>query len=386
MPSNIQDDKCVRCGACLSQCPVYGVTLKERFSPRGRNFLLKTGKVKPRDRLVRETIKACLQCGACSAVCTSGADVSSLIRNERASHGFFRTLPVQVYNLFASEMMSMLCARVGGMLGPMPTPAEKPFLSNAAWWAGRYCSRAEQLGNKKALPRVAIFAGCAQNMLYPEIPGKIAAIAGNRLVVPAEQTCCGLPAFSAGAFRQAKKVVLRNIEAFEPEEFDILLTGCASCASMIKKWPLLFEQDSAEKKAAEDIASRVMEFSCFALEFLKPSRVTASGKLCLQMPCHQRFGYGQADAPLLFLRAFWDGNFQDRVLGCCGQGGLFGFTTPDLSLKILEQALAGIEPDVQAVCTTCSGCLMRLKQAMSSPAWTGRQIKAMHLVDVIIPD
>jgi len=410
MVSQGSDDKCVRCGACLSVCPVYNSQLKERFSPRGKNYLLKRSTLEKKGVLFTETIKACLQCGACSAVCTSGADVCSLIRHERALHSFFRSFPHPVYSVFANRPVSGFLARAVGMLpsgieadsqeetsihgfragllnaARVLRPPAHSFLARPDLWAGKFRRKAHQVKYRGSVPRVAFFVGCSQDILFPEIPAKISAILGNDLKVPAKQVCCGLPAWSAGAYEYARTVVKKNLLAFSQDEFDILLTGCASCASMIKKWPMLFEKGSPEKTGAKEMAGKIMEFSRFALEFLQPSPFNADKKVVFQMPCHQRYDLGRPDDPSRLLERNLGKQFDKSAVGCCGQGGIFGIVRPDLSMRIFEESFSNMGSGINMVVTSCSGCLIRLKTGLFAGHQKGKKIKACHVVDIMVPD
>ena len=404
------DDKCVRCGACLSVCPVYKAELKERFSPRGKNYLLKKSRIDKKNPLFVETIKACLQCGACTAVCSSGADVRSLIRDERKRHGFFRILPKPVYSLLARRNVASFLLKAAANLpaasgydlegrraegsilknllhsGKSLKPVARSFLSSPESFILRFADLVEPSARRKDIPRTALFAGCVQDLLFPEIPGKMAALAGNSVIVPESQACCGLPAFSAGADHYARKTILRNLDAFKGRDFEILLTGCASCASMIRKWPTLFQEGSDHWHKAVYLSERVMEFSSFALKFLHPLNCITEGRTAFQMPCHQRFDLGRAADPVSLLERNLGDGFLHIDIGCCGQGGIFGFSRPDISGLILDDVLSFLGHDISCLATTCSGCLLRLKTGLSAANGIGRQVRVCHLVDTMIPD
>ncbi len=410
MATNMIDDKCVRCGACLSVCPVYEATLKERFSPRGKNYLIHASGIDRGQGLVRETIKACLQCGACSAVCTSGADVCALIRSQRAVHRFFRTLPYPVYNLFSHQNLAKFAIKAADLIpssdkvGKSDTGSLKtifqgyksatkflgrhnpPFLASPSEWTRRYLEKARHIEFKEPVPQIAFFVGCSQNMLFSQVAAKVSAIFNGQISIPVDQVCCGLPAFSAGATGYVKRAISKNLEALENEEFDILLTACASCASMIKKWPQVFEKGSKEWHRASAISEKVMEFSQAALEFLRPANCTAGRIVSFQMPCHQRYDLSKGDDPLRLLERNLGKGFRYGQSGCCGQGGLFGFARPDLSAQIFKKTIASIGEDVRLLTTTCSGCLLRLKIGLSGHIADKRNTLACHVVDTIVPD
>ncbi len=402
------DDKCVRCGACLGVCPVYKATLNERFSPRGKDHLLLATGLNKNRHLFIETIKACLQCGACSAVCTSGADVCSLIRKERGLHSSFRIVPHPVYTIFSSQGLSRFilratdlipfhesaglsssasrgmikaCLGAARILGPF----HKPFLTAPNQWTGRYGVKTGHLSYKGPLPKMAFFVGCSQNLLFPQVAGKISAIFKDAMVLPPEQICCGLPAFSAGDQDRARKVIKQNLEAFEKVEFDFLLTGCASCASMIKKWPTLFPQGSILWRKSSIMAEKVMEFSQAAYEFLEPVNGLPGRVVSFQMPCHHRYDLARGDDPKRLLAQNLGRYFHENDLGCCGQGGLFGLSRPDLAEKIFKNTISQLDSDVEVIVTTCSGCLIGLRIGIGHLDHMGRRIAISHLVDTMVP-
>ena len=71
--------------------------------------------------------------------------------------------------------------------------------------------------------KVALFAGCLTDFVYPE-QGKALMDAckdhGVRFEYPMEQTCCGLPALMMGEKETARRVAVQNIKAVDPADFD----------------------------------------------------------------------------------------------------------------------------------------------------------------------
>lgn len=66
--------KCVKCGECRSNCPVFLEILGEPASPRGRLALVKQlqeGKIKPSAELA-DKLSSCLLCKTCAVNCPSG--------------------------------------------------------------------------------------------------------------------------------------------------------------------------------------------------------------------------------------------------------------------------------------------------------------------------
>jgi glycolate oxidase iron-sulfur subunit len=84
-PSAERIADCVHCGFCLPTCPTYLLWGEEMDSPRGRIYLMKTGRdgtVELDDTYVRH-FDQCLGCMACVTACPSGVRYDELIEATR---------------------------------------------------------------------------------------------------------------------------------------------------------------------------------------------------------------------------------------------------------------------------------------------------------------
>src|SRR5206468_596280 len=94
-------------------------------------------------------------------------------------------------------------------------------------------------GQRRA--RVALLAGCAQQVLDPDI--NVATIEvlnrnGVEVVVPQGQVCCGGLAWHTGDLRAAQNFARRNLEAF-PDDVDANVTNAAGCGSAMHEYHLI---------------------------------------------------------------------------------------------------------------------------------------------------
>ena len=83
--------------------------------------------------------------------------------------------------------------------------------------------------------RVGLFVTCLVDLVRPQVgfaAVKLLEDAGCTVEVPATQTCCGQPAWNAGADAHAADIARQVIDAFEP--FDYVVAPSGSCAGMIK--------------------------------------------------------------------------------------------------------------------------------------------------------
>ncbi len=53
--------------------------------------------------------------------------------------------------------------------------------------------------------------------------------------MPKARGCCGIPAISTGDTETFNRLVRCNLNLFDSEDFDYLVTSCATCTSTIKK-------------------------------------------------------------------------------------------------------------------------------------------------------
>ena len=66
MKNNV--DKCTKCGFCKFNCPVFKITLKETFGPRGKAILINKN-------ILNEIFNNCTLCKACKFECPLGIDL-----------------------------------------------------------------------------------------------------------------------------------------------------------------------------------------------------------------------------------------------------------------------------------------------------------------------
>jgi len=82
--------QCMKCGFCMSTCPVYQVDHLESHVARGRNLLIRMDEDEsiPDQNSYGACLDACLLCGRCQAVCPAGVpshDINIQARERRLS-------------------------------------------------------------------------------------------------------------------------------------------------------------------------------------------------------------------------------------------------------------------------------------------------------------
>jgi len=240
----------------------------------------------------------------------------------------------------------------------------------------------------KPVIKIALFSGCVQDFVYPE--QLEAAMKGFQkanvsVSFPMGQSCCGLPAVSMGEPTAARDVALQNLEAFENEDADYIVTLCASCASHLKHGvPKLVKKYAPEK--AKRFGDKILSYSQFMADVVGLESKTGQGKkIAFHSPCHLCRGLGETEAPKKMIDA--SGNTYIPTLEeetCCGFGGSFSANFPSVSNEILTQKLEDVEKsEAQILVTECPGCVMQLRGGALKQ---GRDIEVSHLAELLYPE
>src|SRR3954470_12803091 len=236
-------EACVHCGFCLSACPTYQEFGQEMDSPRCRIVLIKqvlAGELPAASAQVH--IDRCLGCLACEPACPSGVPYRDLISPYRAKieaeGNATRTTGEKLRRWLAGKTipypsrmrLALAGAKVGRALRPLVPAALRPMLDLAPTDvppAVTLPTVSPARGPRRA--RVALLAGCAQQVLDPDINvATIDVLARNGVegLVPEAQGCCGGLAWRTGDLTAARQFARRNLDAF-PAEVDAILTNAA---------------------------------------------------------------------------------------------------------------------------------------------------------------
>ena len=413
--NDVQDEarRCVKCGNCLAQCPVYLETLEEPLAARGKMALVEALKGDDPEYTKRfsKILSQCLLCGTCSENCPNGVTGDEIIREARSLlvKGKGLSLPKKaIFKYFLdSEHLMDLALRGGASLQHLflkkipeesglrlrfplplldsrrfiPPLAEDPFLAIHSGWI-----RAE-----KETMRVGLFVGCVSNYLFPRVAKAALNLLlrnGISVYIPEEQRCCGLPAFGSGDEETPRSLARRNIESFAAEDLDQIIVHCASCAAMLKlDYPLLFGETDSFHARALAFSQKVSDSSRFLAQLpgLKMSD-DAPGEKTLRVtyhdPCHLRRKLGIFQEPRDLLKRIPGLEYVEMrdANRCCGQGGSFNILNYDLSLKILEHKTQAVEDSgAEIVTTTCSGCMLQLMDGLRQ---AGLKKEVRHLVEM----
>jgi glycolate oxidase iron-sulfur subunit len=396
---------CVHCGFCLPTCPTYVVTGEEMHSPRGRIVLMKEvleGGLRLAD--AAPYLDACLGCLACVTACPSGVAYGELItpfrmetegeRSRSLEEGALRrvvheTLPhprrlraAAVAGGLAKPFAGVLPRSVGALLDLLPErvpPAQPlPDLTPA-------------IGRRRA--RVALLAGCAQQVLAPGINAatvRVLARNGVEVLIPKGQSCCGALAAHAGLKGQAQRFARQTMRAFADQAagVDAVLTNAAGCGSGMHEYALWLRGEREETDAAS-FAAKVRDVSVFLAELgVSVSEPTEAPpgpplRVAYHDACHLAHAQGVTAEPRALLRSVAGIELLEIAEPelCCGSAGTYNLEQPLIASRLGERKARHameVEPDV--IATGNIGCMTQLRSHLGR---LGSRVPVLHTMEVL---
>ena len=216
--------------------------------------------------------------------------------------------------------------------------------------------------------RVTLFMQCIVDSCFPQVGEAMVAVLerqGLTLEYPADQTCCGQPAFNAGYRNEAARLARRFLDVFEDAEAVVCPSG--SCVHMVRHhYRELFAKEPRLLARAEQVGAKTFEFTEFLVDVLGVTDVGASwhGDVTYHDSCHLLRGLGVKDQPRALLAGVRGLNLIEMTRSdeCCGFGGTFSAKYPEISEALLETKLANIQATGAGAVVGCDmGCLMHMQ-------------------------
>ncbi len=238
------------------------------------------------------------------------------------------------------------------------------------------------------MPRAQLFITCLGDQFYTSTLQNMTYLLerlGVELAFPPEQTCCGQPLFNNG-FEDKTRAVARNfLNAFSQSDAPIIGPS-GSCVGMVKHHYLeLFPEGTPEHELAADISSRIYELTEYLVNVLKVTDVGAvyPHKVTYHASCHYLREMGLKTEAKTLLNAVQGLEFisLNEEETCCGFGGAFTVTYPEVSRSMMENKVNNIIASGADTVITCEpGCLMNIAGGLHK---AGSDIRAMHIIDLL---
>lgn len=239
-----------------------------------------------------------------------------------------------------------------------------------------------------SIPSIQLLATCLVEAMRPEAGVAVVHVfeqLGVGVEYPEGQTCCGQPAFNAGAWDDARAMARHTLDVLTRSGAPIVVPS-GSCADMIvHHYPEILAGDPKYGPLAEAIAARTYEFSQFVVDVLGVTRLESrfEGRIVYHPSCHLLRGLGVTEAPRKLLAQI-DGAEVIDLPGaeeCCGFGGLFAVKMSDISGAMLQRKLDAIESTGAHIVVGCDvSCLLHIGGGLHR---RGKQVATQHLAELL---
>jgi glycolate oxidase iron-sulfur subunit len=383
---------CVHCGLCTATCPTFQLLGDELDSPRGRIYLIKDmlETNRPATAEVVLHIDRCLSCLSCMTTCPSGVNYMHLVDHARAyiertyrrpwpermirgvlgwiiprpvwfrlalaGAGLVRPLKALVpgQGMLARRMRAMLSLAPANVPGPDPNTGPRVHAA---------------VGPRKL--RVALLAGCAQQVLAPEINAatiRLLTRLGCEVVVTEGAGCCGSLNHHMGQHDAAMSLARTNIEAWSREidngGLDAVVINASGCGTTVKDYGFMFRTEPATiREKAERISDLAVDITQLLTRIgYSPSRPAPGLTVAYHSACSLQHGQQITNEPKALLRK---AGFRvvEPAEGhlCCGSAGTYNLLQPEIATRLRTRKLRNIaktKPDLIAAGNI--GCITQL--------------------------
>ncbi len=307
--SEFQDaGRCIRCASCLNTCPVYSEVGGHVFGEvyHGGIGSLLTHFLSDKEK-AEQIASYCLRCSACEQFCPMEIPISDLVAKLSKNHKlpFYIKLPL--------KMM-------------------------------KKNNRAQQEIEKN---KNALFIGCAFRTPFLKKEKNSILKAANEFfkdkggVTIIDKGCCGMPHFYKGQLTDSnvrKEALLEILDKFEN-----VYIPCSSGYMFLK----------------ENLKEKLKLFSIELVNsYFTSEKQQLHENVYYHLPCHLKNKEGRKEFETLSKKVNFS-NWESE--NCCGSGGTYFITHPNISKKILKRKHIDISKQFRII-TSCPSCILQLRR------------------------
>jgi glycolate oxidase iron-sulfur subunit len=270
------------------------------------------------------------------------------------------------------------------MLDLLPEPESAPRRTDAP-------SESRRAGAVRR--RVALFRGCAQDALRPQINDaaiRVLERLGCEVVTVSNASCCGAVAHHLGQRERAHALaastasVLRDL--MERAGVDTIACSASGCGTMLKDYVQVLGDGPDWAATAAAIASRTRDLGELIRELGGVAFAGPAGqggvRVAVHSPCSIYHGQRLGDqvSPLLAAAGFATESLAEPHL-CCGSAGVYNVLQPTLARELRTRKVELIRRSGATVVATGNiGCLLQLRAGVRD---AGIDVAVVHAVELM---
>jgi glycolate oxidase iron-sulfur subunit len=338
-------DRCLSCLSCMSTCP-SGVDYMHLVD-LARAHIDRTGRRGLKGRALRKLLATVLP-------------YPNRFRMALKAAPFAAALLPLLRRLGQKELAAML------ELAPKTLPRTPKYSG-----PGTAATLAERRG------RVIMLAGCAQQVLRPEINDatiRLLARRGVDVEVAPGAGCCGALIHHMGREEEALGFIKRNVDAWSKVigkgPVDAIVINASGCGTTVKDYGYLLKRDPDYAERARRVAELTRDVTEFLAGYdLGPPKRWSSLRVAYHSACSMQHGQRITEEPkeLLTKAGYTVLDVPEGHL-CCGSAGTYNLLQPELAAQLRDRKLERINslrPDL--VATGNIGCISQLAPGLHVP-------------------
>lgn len=375
---------CTACGMCLPHCPTYRVTGEEAASPRGRLALMsavqKSGVAEPS---FAAHMELCVLCRGCETACPAGVPFGHLMEQTREAltEQSVKTKPSSPlwlrfgYKLLPHRRLLRSAVAMGVFAQRLRLVPKKLNLPAIPLRQGKLrpsgdpsrSSPSSSIGSD--MGTVWLFTGCIMDAAMRDVhlaSQRVIEAAGTKVGFPGNKAnCCGSLHRHAGLAKDAAKLARRTMQAF-PGNAPILVNS-AGCGAVLKDYGNILQ--TAEARHFSTRIKDIHEWLAEQLIKLSPIATEASPKpkVAILDPCHLRHAQGIHNSVREALQPCAEIIELDDQGMCCGAGGAYSLTHPEIAAAIRTRKIEAIQRSgANQIAAANPGCILHLQNPLKT--------------------
>ena len=396
--------RCVHCGLCTATCSTYVLLGDERDSPRGRIYLMKDmfERDRPASPEVQHHIDRCLSCLSCMTTCPGGVDYMHLVDlarvhieetgqrsfKDRALRRMLAAIVPYPDRFRAALRLAPLAAPFTGLLrkaGLGEVAAMIELAPKSVARAPRFAGPGTAATKMQRRGRVIMLAGCAQQVLRPEINDTTISLLARRGVdveVAPGAGCCGAVVHHMGKEASAHAMARANIDAWtrviDKAPIDAIIINASGCGTTVKDYGHMLARDPVYAERAKRISGLTRDITEFMADYdLGPPKRWSSLRVAYHSACSLQHGQQVTDEPKMLLKkaGFTVLDVPEGHI-CCGSAGTYNILQPEIAGQLRARKVANIKsvrPDIIAAGNI--GCITQIG--------LGTEIPIVHTVELL---
>jgi glycolate oxidase iron-sulfur subunit len=342
----------------------------------------------------------CLGCLACQTACPAGVNYAELFETARAEveqanvndgmqRGFWRWLTLnvifmrpwllrligRVLRVYQSTRLDKLMRKVR-FFGLMPrslAKLEPQTPQIAADFSDDVILPVESPKTGQG-SRVGLLTGCIQDLAFSNINRDTVDVLlanGCEVITPRSQNCCGSLHAHNGELELARELARRQIDSFDLDSLDAIITNAGGCGSHLKTYGHLLHDDPlyADKAKVWDKKVKDIHEWLVQIRFRKPTAGAGVSEVTYHESCHLCHGQKVVSQPRQVLASIPGLVFKELPESnwCCGSAGIYNITQPEQSQKLLDRKVANLKlTKAPIVATSNPGCHLQLANGLRS--------------------